>query len=83
MEAFAHPFGDFIELSKGLEDVQENVVTGEFLVCVMPSCGSVPRHKMWDVFAGPQLFISPHRSGGSSDAGTASHQNEAELKSLP
>lgn len=41
MEAFAHPFDHFIKLSKGLEEVQENSVTGEFLVCVMPGCGSV------------------------------------------
>lgn len=43
MEAFAHPLGHFIEFRKGLEEVQENAVTGGFLVCVMLSCDCVPR----------------------------------------
>lgn len=51
IETFAHPFGPFIELSKGLEEVQENVVTGEFLVCVMPGCGSIPR---------PEAAVAPN-----------------------
>lgn len=64
MEALAHPFGHFIKLSKGLEEVQENSATGEFLFCVMPCCGSIPRHQMWDMFMDPQLFfIFPHSSG--------------------
>lgn len=58
MEAFAHPFSHFEE-RKGLEKVQE-MLSQEFLVWVVPSCGSVPRHQMWDVFTDPQLFIFPH-----------------------
>lgn len=41
------------------------------------------RHQMWDMFFDPQLFIFPHSSGGSSDVGITSHQNEAQLKSSP
>lgn len=81
MEAFAHPFCRFIEFREGWKRFRTNTVTGDFLVCVIPSCDSVPSPEVVVApsaqYVSPQLFFSSFHMqlwDRSSHAGIIFHQ---------